>query len=155
MFLKKLIFLLLLSSSGVFASGPEHFQAALDTVMAPEGDQLDQIIDGLVQAQISANPKLYMAENAFRKFYKEVLGSEAYRNRLAKVQMETFSYDELVQIKEMMNTPIFKIYRKRTPALMTKIMQVGITFAQENQGRLVELIKIESEIREKSILNAK
>ncbi|WP_417349951.1 hypothetical protein [Ferrimonas sp.] len=121
----------------------QHFEAALDTVAIPQGEELDQMINGLLTAQIQSNPNIAMLRGAFETFYRETFQSEEFIHGCARIQMELFTYEELVEIKEMMDLPIFKKYQKQTPLFIQRNMELGSQVVESRKERLIFLIEKE------------
>lgn len=121
----------------------EHFKAAQDTVKRMGQEQAVEYAKGVVDAQIAANPSIAHLSKAIEKFYIEVFQSDEFYDGVASIQMELFTYEELLEIKEMMKLPIFKRYEKIMPQVLQKNMALGQTVVAGRQDRLVELIQKE------------
>ena len=143
--IKKLLFVVSLAvSTSLWASEDKHFDAAMDVVIMPQGEQLELMVSGLVDAQMNANPSIRPLRGAFERFYQEVFQSEAFLQGLAEIQMETFTYEELVELKTLMKLPIFIKYQAMMPEILPKHMQLGQQVVMKHQDRLIELIELEN-----------
>jgi hypothetical protein len=148
--IKKLTLVFALTFSGnLFANDGTHFEAALSVIAMPQGEKLEEMVQGVVNQQISANPSIRPIKKAFEIFYRETFQSDEFINGLAKIQMELFSYEELLEIKKMMSLPIYKKYEEVMPSFITKNMQLGQQVVMANQERLKELIETEHKRIEK------
>jgi len=122
-------------------SGPtEHFEAALATVNLPQGEQLEAMINGLVTNQIRMTPSMRPIRPAMEKFYREIFQSNEFTHTLAELNMEFFTHEELIELKALMDQPIFEKWQQVMPEYMTQMMQASQKIVMENQGRLHELI---------------
>ena len=135
--------LFLMAFTSVADEEQQHFEAALATVAMPQGEKLDQMIDGLLAGQIQANPQMQTLRGAFETFYREVFQSEDFLHGLAKIQMELFTYEELLEIKKMMETPVFKRYEEQMPLFIQRNMELGQQVVFAKQDRLISLIQAE------------
>ena len=126
-----------------FATEDKHLEAALSVVDIPEGEQLEKIITGLVDSQISANPSIRPIRKAFEIYYREALQSEEFLYGVAEIQMELFTTAELIQLKEMMSQPIFKKYEENMAEHLSKNMELGQRIFMAKQERLKKLKEIE------------
>lgn len=149
-----LLILIALFSLPVTAETNKHLEAALETVIIPQGEKLERFIDGLVKNQLKSDPSLYLIEDAFKQFYREMMTSEHYKYRIARVQMEFFSLEELNELKELMKLPIFIKYQEVMPGIVPKMMEVGRSYAMENQARLIQLIEAERKKREAEVMKS-
>ena len=148
--IKNLTLVLALTFSGsLLANDDAHYEAALAVVVMPQGEQLEAMVQGVVNNQINVNPSIRPIRKAFEIFYRETFKSEDFIHGLAKIQMELFSYEELLEIKKMMALPIFKKYEEVMPSFMSKNMQLGQQVVMANQDRLKELIETEHKRIEK------
>lgn len=126
-----------------YADEQAHFEAARAVISMPQGDKLEEMVQGIVNQQAYANPNIKPIRKAFETFYREVFQSEEFIDGLAQVQMELFTYEELLEIKEMMKLPIFKKYEEVMPQFLAKNMEVGQKLVMARQDRLMELINLE------------
>jgi|GEM_PF-2037240 len=148
--IKKLTLMFALTFSGnLLANDEAHFEAALAVIAMPQGEKLEEMVQGVVNQHISANPSIRPIKKAFEIFYRETFQSDEFINGLAKIQMELFSYEELLEIKKMMSLPIFKKYEEVMPSFITKNMQLGQQVVKANQSRLKELVEAEHKRIEK------
>ncbi len=142
--IKKIVLVAALSFSGsLLANDDAHFEAALAVVNMPKGEQLESLVMSLVDTQVNTNPSIRPVRKAFEAFYRETFQSTGFSNGLAEIQMELFTYEELLEIKEMMSLPIFKKYEEIMPEYMSRNMQLGQQVVMANQERLKELIEKE------------
>ncbi|PCI23233.1 MAG: hypothetical protein COB62_00080 [Piscirickettsiaceae bacterium] len=138
-----LLVLITFSSFSLYACEDEHLSLALEVVKIPEGEKLDELINSLVNSQIRVNPSVRPIRKAFNIFYREVFTSDEFKYGLARIQMDLFTYDELLLLKELMNTPIFKKYEDIMPQFLSKNMELGSLVVKNNEKRLMELIEKE------------
>lgn len=140
--IKHLTLILALSfSNNLFATTEEqHFSAALDVVMMPENEQLEAMVKGLVDQQVMYNSSYKPIRSAFETFYREIFQSEEFLHGLARIQMDLFTYEELLEMKKMMDLPIFRKYQQIMPAFLEMNMQLGQEIVFSNQERLKALI---------------
>lgn len=142
----KLVLLVILTfGSHAYADNDAYFNLAKDVSKMPEGEKLDQLISSLVEGQVNANPSIRPVRKAFEVFYKEVFTSEEIVSASAKIYMELFTYDELLELKKIMDTTIFKKYENIMPIYMQKYMELGNRVVMNNRERLGELIKKEQD----------
>ncbi|WP_441004105.1 hypothetical protein [Pseudocolwellia agarivorans] len=148
--IKRLTLILALSfSTNLLANDIEHFEAALAVVSMPEGEKFEEMIQGIVNQQVASDPSIRPIRRALEIFYRETFQSDEFIHGIANIQMDLFSYEELLQIKEMMDLPIFKKYEEIMPTFMTRNMQLGQQVVALKQDRLKELINAEHERIEK------
>lgn len=140
-----LIPVIILFSSICQADMDEYFNLALETVYIPKGEKLQDMVNALVEGQINANPNIRPVKNAFTAFYMEIFTSDEFKHAIANMQMELFTYEELLKLKELMKSPIFLKYEEIAPQLMAKSMQIGNQVVMNNEDRLKELIKKEQD----------
>jgi hypothetical protein len=120
----------------------KYFELALAVTAVPE-ESLELMIDGLLENQIAADPSIKPIRRAFKTFYMETLNSDLVKNGSAHIQMELFTYEELLEINEMMQLPIYKKYMEVTPEYVSRTMMLGQQAAMANGARLKELIDAE------------
>ena len=137
------------SSFNIYANDDEYLTLALELINIPEGEKLDELVSSVVQTNIQANPSIRPVRRAFEKYYREIFTSDEFKYGLARIQMELFTYEELLELKEVMKTPIFKKYVEVTPKFLTLNAQLGSRVVKNNEERLHELITKEQEHIEK------
>jgi hypothetical protein len=148
--IKNLTLVLALTFSGnLLANDDRHFEAALSVIAMPQGEKLEEMVQAVVNQQVNANSSIRPIRKAFETFYRETFQSDEFINGLAEIQMELFSYEELLEIKKMMALPIYKKYEEVMPSFITKNMQLGQQVVMANQDRLKQLIEAEHKRIEK------
>ncbi len=139
-----MIMLLTLISYNSFAEEGLHYEIAMQISKIPEGKKLDELIDSMVRAQIKQNPRMGIIRKAYEKFYKETFTSKEVKSGIAKIHMDIFSYKELLDLKKLMELPIYKKYMDKNPEILYKSSELSNRIFFKNKNRLKELIDKET-----------
>lgn len=144
-----LLTILMALTSPLHANQDEALALAKEVSKMPEGEKLDQLVSSLVESQVNINPSIRPIRKAFDTFYREIFSSEEFTTASAKIYLDLFTYEELVELKKLMDTPIFKKYELIMPTYMQRYMELGNEIVMNNRERLGELIKKEQDHIEK------
>ena len=141
----KKVFLLfaLIFSANLLANDAKHYEAALAVISIPQGEKLEEMVQGVVEQQINANYSIKPVRKAYETFYREIFQSEEFIHGLADIQMTLFSYEELLEIKKMMALPIYAKYEELMPSFITKNMQLAQQIIMANEARFEALLEAE------------
>ena len=127
----------------------KHLKVAQDTVMRISKEQALQSAKVLVQAQITSDPSNVQLAKAYEAFYIEVFLSEEFYNGLVLIQIELFTYEELLALKNIMQRPIFSLWEKRLSQVLQRNRTLTRELVFDKQDRLCELIQSERERKKK------
>lgn len=144
--LRVITFSILCLFSGItHANEQAYYELALETANMPKDEKLEEMVHALVEGQIKTNPNIRPIKNAFSTFYKEIFSSNEMASAMASMQMEFFTYEELLELKELMKNSIFVKYEEIMPQIMQKSILLSNQIVMNNQERLKELVKKEQD----------
>ncbi len=123
----------------------EYLKVAQETVMQISKEQALQSAKVLVQAQMTSDPSNIQLAKAYEAFYIEVFLSKEFYNGLVLIQMELFTYEELLKLRAMMQLPIFSLWENRLAQVLQRNRTLTRELVFEKQDRLFELIQNERE----------
>jgi uncharacterized protein len=137
--------ILLTAGSTSFADTKSHRKAAEDllTVMGVE-TQLLSAIDQTLDLQIKANPQLEPFKGVMKKFFLKYMSWNGLKEDIVVIYADTFSEQELNEIKAFYLTPTGKKMAAKMPELMGKGMQLGVKRVQDHQDELRQMLQEEA-----------
>ena len=101
---------------------------------------LDSSIDTMLNAQLSANPKLEPFRGVMRDFFARYMSWASLENDFVTLYAETFSEQELRDMIAFYTTPTGQKALKALPELMQKGAALGQAHVQEHVGELEQLV---------------
>jgi uncharacterized protein len=137
--------ILLTAGSTSFADTKSHRKAAEDMldVIGVE-TQLQSAIDQTLDMQIKANPQIAPFKGAMKKFFLKYMSWSSLKDDIVSIYVETFTEQELNEIKAFYLTPAGKKLASKMPELMGKGMELGVKRVQEHQDELRQMIQEEA-----------
>lgn len=128
--------------STCLADQKSHRKAAEDLLIAMKvNKQLENSIDQMLELQIKTNPGIAQVRGSMKRFFDKYMSWESLRNELIDIYVSAFTEEELKQITAFYKTPAGRKMVEKTPELMAKGMQLGVSRVQENQSELEKMIR--------------
>jgi hypothetical protein len=131
------------------ADDESHRQAAEELLRAMRVDkQMESALEQTLDVSIKSQPSLKPYREVMRKFFAKHIGYDALKEDLVKIYVEEFTEPELRQILAFYKTPAGKKMVEKSPALMSKSMQLSMERVSKNQDELKQMIEAEVKKRQ-------
>lgn len=133
--------------SSVFAenTGQARIDAAFSLLEAMELEsQLSETIERMVDVEVQNNPGLAPYRHVLLKFYNKYIGYESSKHETAELYANAFTLGEIEELTAFYNTSLGKKVMRKTPELVQKGSQMGMTAVRDNIFELQEMIKDEA-----------
>lgn len=127
----------LLAAPALRADEASHLKAAEDLLVAAQMEEIfAKSIDQALDQQLEANPKLAEVKEVMQAFFNKYMSWGALKSDMAKLYVESFSEQELLDITKFYQTPSGKKVALTTPLLMSKGASLGQKRVQEHLPEL-------------------
>ena len=118
-----------------------HYQAAEELLQQMDMQLiLTQSIDGMIDAQVRANPQMLMFEDIMKSFMQKYMSWESLKDVYIEIYIEEFMESELRDITAFYQTETGKKAIQRTPVIMQKGMEIGEQVMTQHLPELERLI---------------
>ena len=128
----------------VRADAQTHRRAAEELFKTMSIDkQMENAMDQTLALQIQAQPALKPYKDVMRKFFAKHISYSALKDDLVKIYTDEFSEEELRQIITFYKTAAGKKLVEKSPALLGKCMQLGLSRVSKHEDELKQMIEDE------------
>ncbi len=115
----------------------EEYAAAYELLEALQVPvQLKQTLDGLVEMQMRANPKLVPYKSIFTDFFNKYMSFEALKKGYADIYLDSFSAAELKELTAFYKSPVGKKLASKTAEFALRGAALGQKAVQDHQLEL-------------------
>jgi len=105
----------------------------------------EQTIVQMVDVQIRQEPQIAPFRQVMLDFMKKHMGWEGMKPEMAKLYMDRFTTEEILELKAFYETPLGKKTIRLLPELTAEGAALGQRRVQENIGELQQMIAEEAE----------
>ena len=106
---------------------------------------VEQTIVQMVDVQIRQEPQIAPFRQVMLDFMKKHMGWEGMKPEMAKLYMDRFTTEEILELKAFYETPLGKKTIRLLPELTAEGAALGQRRVQENIGELQQMIAEEAE----------
>ena len=114
----------------------EHFHIALSAVKIPERNQIRAMLRPVIEAKAQQNDLFKSHKKEVEEFYIELLSSNEYKERIAKIYMKIFSKEDLIELAKIFNSPAYSNYISKMPNFTKELMRMQYGIIAENETAL-------------------
>ena len=124
-----------------FAQSRSHIAAAEEMLTAMNGRaQYEDSLEGMLKAEIAADPGLAQYEQVMRDFFREFVSWDAIRGDVVRVYTTHFSEAELRELTAFYSTPIGRRLNEESAEISVELGVISKKIVQDNQAELVRRI---------------
>lgn len=131
----------ILLPTSLFAQAKFKETTALMELMNMKQQQA-QMIDLIVNGQVSANPSLKLVEKEYRALMNKTLGWESIKNDILKLWESKFTQAEIGQLVEFYKSPLGQKNLQMMPELMQAGAKIGEQRMISSQPEIEKLNKL-------------
>jgi len=147
--MKRIVFLILFTALNANASSikNENTQLAKEIFFESGGIVIEQHIDSMTKMIIARQPDWVKYQYLVKVKVTGILSSESYKNKVAQIISKNFTYDDLVQLSEIMSQPVMIKWNKNSPLFLPEIaMATTDHILPQIEGLVKEIIEKERTI---------